>query len=324
MAAWIAPAISAIGSVAGGLLSMGGARESSANALQAAMLNYQLQKRIADQNYEIATAGKEDARGNKIVYEPGVGWKQYLTPASRSLVNQSDAIQRQQHTDWLGRGQDERRNAFNRRIIEGLTASPLLDEIRYQYGAPSREGVVGADKIAGVTAASENAENARSGFASAALRSGQGFVPLGRTLQDGDKGAVTGIRTALAKSDANASPLFESMRNNWMQGRLNPYNTLATRASNIENMPFNPEGITGPLDTSMMHSANAGVSGMSRAGLGLGSAANPLIAAMGQQPNWGSFVGGINNNIKELMHEIFKERERPGDKSAAYAARPVF
>lgn len=304
--ALIMAGISAAGSAASGglnLLAQSGQQRNQYAALQEAIADRQFRQRQLDQQYELATAGQTDARGNQVRYVPGRGWVTDLTPASQSMLNRSDAVQNQGYVDWLGRGQEERRGAFNRRLAESQAASPLLDAMRYGYGAPSREGVAGAHKVANVTGASEGADQARSGYAAAALRTGSGSIPLQSTVASIDRGATQGIRSALAHGDEDAGPLYEQMRDQFNQGRLNPYNMLASRASNTENVPFNPESISGGLDAASLARSRGATDSTAKGLAAYGNPQNSIIAAMlGQKtPNYDTFVGNLTDTIKPFF-----------------------
>lgn len=294
------------GSLASGAMNLFGQsrqQDNSQAALQMAMQDYMLRKQQMERQYELATAGQQDARGNRVRYVPGRGWVTDLTPQSQSMLNRSDAVQNQGYVESLGRGAEERRGAFNRRLTEGSAASPLLDAMRFGYGAPSREGVSGANKIAQVTGASEGADQVRSGYAGAALRTGSGSAPLRTTVANIDRGATQGIRSALAKGDADAGPLYTQMLDQFNQSKLNPYNLLASRASNVENMPFNPEGISGGLDAMSLSRGKSAGDTFAKGAAGFSGAANPVIAAMiaQRQPNYDTFVGGLTDNLKNLF-----------------------
>lgn len=303
--------IGAAGSLASGAMNLFGQSQQAGNqqnALQMAMQDYQLRKRQAEQQYELATAGQQDARGNKTRYVPGQGWVTDLTPQSQSMMNRSDAVQGQQYVDSIGRGADERRGAFNRRLSEGSTANPLLDAMRYGYGAPSREGVAGANSIANVTGASEAGDQARGGYNAAALRTGSGSAPLQGTISSIDRGATQGIRSALARGDAEAGPLYQQMMDQFTAGKLNPYNQLASRASNIENMPFNPESISSGADAmGAMRAKGAGDTNAKGAGFMYGSM-NPIMMSMLSQktPNYDTFIGGLTDNLKNVFSQGIK------------------
>lgn len=308
MAGWIA-GVGAGGALLSGALNLKGQSDANANAgnaLQVAMQNYMLQKKMADQQYELSTAGSTDARGNKTTYVPGVGWTTTPTAQTRDLIQQSDAIQGMRGQRELTTGASDYSRNFNRRLSEGSAANPMLDAMRYKYGAPNRDAVVGADKIAGVTSAGEAGDAARSGFASSALRTGTGVVPLGRTMAGIDSGTTQGIRSSLARSDANANPLYEGMLANFNKTRLDPYNMLATRASNPEGSGFQPENISSGLDASLQQKGYVGAATNGRQGTALAASTNPMIAAMmAYKPvNYDSMSNGITANLQALLRSM--------------------
>lgn len=324
MAGITAALIGAGGSLAaGGLNLLGQSQQSnnSAQALQMAMLNYQLQQKQMERQYELATAGQRDARGNQTRYIPGQGWVVDTTPATQSLISGSDAVQRQGMTESLGRGRLERGQAFDRRQQEGVASSPLLMQFMNKYGAPNRDAVIGANNVANVTQASEGADAIRGGFTSAALRTGSGAVPLQQSLSSLDRGATAGIRTALARGDAEGGPLFQQMMDQWSAGKLNPYNTLATRTSNVENMPFQPESLSGNLDATGLNRAASAA----RFGANNQPNSNALLAAMmGQRmPNYDTAVAGLTANLKNLPWDDWFGSGSSGASPAAKYGAPI-
>lgn len=287
-----------------GLLGAGNQQGIQSQQLQLALQNYLLQKKQVDQQYELATASRQDARGNKTRYVPGVGWVQDVTSGTRDLIQGSDAVQRQNIIDMLTRGRGERDLALDRRLTEGSVANTLLNEIKGGYGAPTKESVVGSRKIADVTGVSENADNAKSAYGTAALRSGITTDP--RNFSNIDKGAATGVRKALAEVDAGSDPLYQQHMSSYMTGKMQPYNTLASRASNIENIPFSPETASGNMDASMANAAAVGATrGTAGASEALYRGATPLSNAIGAQTQlpWGTFIGGLTENIKNMLRK---------------------
>lgn len=299
--------IGAAGSVGSGIMNLFNQGQQNRNQeaqLQLAIQNYNLNKQIADRQYELSTAGRQDVRGNRTKYVPGFGWTTDVTPGTRDLVSGSDAVQRQNIIDMLTRGRGERNLALDRRLTEGSAASPLLDAIRFGYGAPTKEGVVGAGKIAGVTGISENADNAKSGYGTSALRTGITTNPS--NFSNIDRGATTGIRKSLADADAGADPLYQAHLSSFTSGKMSPYNTLATRASNIENIPFTPETQSGNIDASLANAQAVGATtGTRGASEGLYRSMVPVLGAMNQRPvNYDTFIGGVTENLKGLLRGI--------------------
>lgn len=293
------------GSLASGAMNLFGQRQQQDNQaaqLQLALLNYQLQQKQRQQQYELATAGRQDARGNRTSYVPGYGWKTEVTPETSDAIKGSDAVQRQRILELLTTNEDERGMARDRRLTEGSASAPLLDQLRFGYGAPTKEGVIGANKIAGVTGVNENADNAKSAFQVAAMRSGGNINPT--VMSNIDRGATTGVRKALADVDAGAGPMFDAHHSSWTTGKLQPYNTLASRASNVENIPFAPETQSGNMDASMANAASVGaMRGTAGASEALYRGMAPLASAYGAQrgPNYDTFIGGVTENLKNLL-----------------------
>lgn len=288
-----------------GLFGMGAAGQQQANQerqLQLAIQNYMLQKKQVDQQYELSTAGRQDARGNRTKYVPGYGWVQDVTSGTRDLIQGSDAVQRQNIIDMLTRGRGERNLALDRRLDEGNVSNTLLNEMKGRYGAPTKEGVVGANKIAAVTGVNENADNAKSAYGTAALRSGTTTNP--NNFSNIDSGAATGVRKALAQVDANSDPLFQQHMSSYMTGKMQPYNTMATRASNIENIPFAPETASSNMDASMANAAAVGATrGTAGASEALHRGAAGLSNAIGGQTPlpWGTFATGVGDVITDYL-----------------------
>lgn len=316
MSGWVAAA-SAGGALLGGALTLNGQQQqagNSASAMAQAQQNYLLQKRIADQQYELSTAGRRDARGNYTHYIPGRGWVTDLTPGTEGLIKASDAGQRNNLVTDLTRGATERTQNFQRRQEEGGIANSMMDALKYRYGAPSREGVSGAMKIAGVTGANEGADNAKSAIASAAMRTGTGTMPTAVNFANVDRGAVTGTRSALAKADMDAPNMYEAQLGNWTKNRSDPYNMMATRASNTDGVPFAPENVSTGVDAASMNAANTGASTVARGQGGPASAMNSILAANLQQkvPNYGATIGAGMDTILDFL----KKRKNDGIKNA--------
>ena len=300
------------GTALSGLLGLSGQQQQQANsaaAMQMAMQNYLLQKRIADQQYELSTAGRQDARGNYTHYVPGRGWVTDVTPTTQGLIAASDAGQRSNLVTDATRGSAERSQNFRRRQEEGGIANTMLDALKYRYGAPTQEGVRGALRIANYTGANEGADNAKSAIASAALRTGGASLPTAINFSNVDRGAVTGGRTALARADVDAPSMYEAQLGKWTENRVNPYNTMATRATNSDGVPFAPENISTGLDAVGANAAGVGASTVGRAVAGPATAMNSILAATALQnqsrPNYGMFAGGIT----DALTNFFKKKK---------------
>lgn len=290
--------------VAGGIMNLinqGKQQAQQENMLKMALTNQMMQADQASKQYELATAGRTDSRGNKVTYKPGVGWVTEVTPETADAIRGTDAVNRMHLIETLTRGGDERSLAFRRRLAEGGVADALIRQLAGGFGAPTKEGVTSKNKVAAVTGVSENADNAKRGYAIQALRAGSSINP--QDFSGIDRGTTTGIRKALADVDATADTSFEGTKAGYINNKLGPYGTLATRAANVENVPFSPDSIGPSLDASM---ANASVSGNSKIASGseaLYRGFAPTLAAAGniKQPNYDTFIGGVGQILQGML-----------------------
>lgn len=297
-------AASGLGSIFG-LFQQGQQSSNNAQMLALAQREQAMQELLAQKQLELSMAPRTDARGNTVYYMPGVGWQTSLSPTTQAIINSSDALTRQGMVNQLGRGELERSLSFNRRLQEGAAADPLLRAVMNGYGAPTKAGVGGTNAVADATAVGENADNMRRGFSAAALRTGGSTVPLSQNLSQIDRAGTAGLRSSLARSDANADPLFQSQLRQFQAGKLDPYNMLATRAGNSSDVPFQPENLSSGLDAAGMNAAYTGASKAAGGSEALYRGEMPVMTAYGNQttPNYGlgitSFADALIGALKK-------------------------
>lgn len=296
--------------ISGGLGLMGQSAQSqqAANAMTMAQQNFLLQRKAQQDQYELSTAGQTDARGNYTHYVPGRGWVTDVTPETKGLITSSDANQRNNAVTALTRGRMEQGQNFQRRQQEGGIAQSLLDQYKAGYGAPTREGVQGQQRLAGVTGANETADNMKSGIAAAALRSGGSLLPVANNFANINRGAVVGTRSAIANADAASPGIYEAQKQNYTKSMTEPYNLMATRASNITDTPFTPENVSAGVDSTRQAADAYGQNSMSKAIGGPAAGINSILAASMQQkvPNYDLFAGGMTENIKNILKGMGK------------------
>lgn len=275
---------------------------------------------LAQLQTQMAMAPRRDARGNTSFYQPGVGWDTNLSPTTRSIIGSSDEMTRRGLINQLIRGEGERKSSFDRRLTEGQAADPLLRAVMYGYGAPTKEGVAGSNAVANATAATEQGDNIRRGFSSAALRTGEGTVPLASNMSQIDKGATAGLRTALARSDAEADPLFQAQLKQFQEGKLNPYGMLRASSSNSNDLPFQPENLSSGVDAGLLSGAIYGPRSVGGGSEALYRGLVPTMSAYGAQtrPNYGLAAAGMTDMIVELLKQsrgngIYQVGSKPFD-----------
>lgn len=305
MTGWIAGVGAAGTAIGGGLTLLGQGQQASqqAQAMQVAQQNYLLQQKMAQQQYELSTASRRDARGDVTSYVPGQGWTTTVTPTVKGIINSSDAITQDNLAKDITQGRPQRDQAFKRGQNEGETANAMLAAIQNGYGKPHAQGVAGANTIAGVTGANEIADNMKSGMAAAALRSGGSTVPLASNFSALDRNATNGTRSAIAQSKLTSPGMYNAQLEQYNANTINPYNTMATRADNPSGVPFQPENLSAGIDNQENQAAGLGQQTLSRGSPGAQTGANSMIAALlaQKQPDYGTFAGGLTANLKNLI-----------------------
>lgn len=301
--------IGAAGSVGSGILNLIGQSQQMQRqdrALDIQEENLIAQQMLARKQLELATASRTDARGNTVLYIPGQGWITHLSPDSASTVKMSDDLERKQMIRALTTGQaDESRN-FNRRLQEGAAADEFMGGLK--FGMPDRDVVRGRRTISNVTQAAEGADLAKNAVTGAALRTGASSGPVTQNVGTLNRAGAAGVRTALARSDDEADPLFTTMLQNAQKSKLDPYNMLASRASNSSGMAFKPENVSAGVDASL--GTAAGVGAMRGAWApGLGEASKGIAATLlgTRGPNYDTFVGGLTEQLLKFFEKDGKK-----------------
>ncbi len=272
----------AVASIFQQFLGQGKQNQAQQDAMEIQMQNLALQQKLADRQYELATATRQNARGDTTRYIPGQGWRVDNSPDTASRIATDNALNRAEGVRQFTQGEPIRDRNLRRQGDEGQAAEPLLEQFAQGWGLPTREGVKGKNTVANATAATEASDLNQNAANAAALRTGS-RMPSAIT----GKGA-TGLRTALASSDLQGDEMFQSMLKSAQGNKLDPYNVLATRASG--DVPRLPENLTGPLDAGLANASAVGAMRGVPSGAGIGDASKGLAAQLmigGNQPQVG-------------------------------------
>lgn len=268
------------------------------------------QNAINAKQMELGTAGRTDARGNKVMYVPGRGWVTYLGPEASTQQSMSDQLTRAEMIRQMVQGEPQRNREARSRTEAAAAAEPLLREFQSGYTAPSRAGVRGKRTISNVTNASENAGNLRSAATSTALRQGGSTVPLGSNLSSLNRNATAGIRSALARGDEEGDQMYDAMYKAWAGNKLDPYAALSAKATGTPS--FNSVDPGAEAATSLNQAATVGSmrgAGNSEA-VARGYAGFPgAFAAQQPMPSYDLFAAGVANILRNSMRSNNNKRE---------------
>lgn len=272
----------------------GGQQGAQKDAMQLQMENLAFQREQARRQYELATAGRTNARGDQTRYIPDQGWVVLNSPDTASRITNDNRLNTLETERQLSVNEPERNRASTRRVHESSAAEPLLSDFAQGYGMPTRGGVKGKNAIAAATAATEASDLNQNAAMGAALRTGS------RMPVSGSAKGATGLRTALAGADASGDQMYESMLKAAQGNKLDPYNMLATRASG--ETPRLPESLSGDLNSGLANAAAVGAMRGVGTGAGVGDATKGLAAQLmiggQQQPSYDAFAGVLAKVLK--------------------------
>ena len=274
-----------------------------------AQMQGDMQREMLRQQRELQTATQTDAYGNKIIYDPLQGWIPLLSERGQQMLAANTAAQEAETRKYFGRGQYEDDRAAGRRFEAGGEAERLMRELRNRYGAPTKEGVSGANAVAGVTAATEPADLIKSGAAAAQLRTGGNASGLARGSEALDRSTAQGVRTALARNDATSSPAFEEAFNNWRNNRLSAYKAYSGEAA--------PPGTVVPTSGTEALSAQLGARAARPMqinpyqGAAQNQATAELLKAMGAQKemDWGAGITAAGKLGLEAYEKYYPQQK---------------
>lgn len=304
------PFSAATGLASAGLTLFGQMQQQKQAAVQAALMQRQLnqQQRIADQQMELQTAGTRTARGDTTRYVPGVGWIEELSPGSRLLQGASDKEQLLRNTEDANRSREGRRQNFARRQEESSAADTLLREYRGVQGR-SRAGVEGALAERNLAAVQDPLDSTRQAVQMQALRSGSGAANVLDALSQ--RGRL-GTRSALAEARVQAPQVYEDEQSSRKSNTLNQYNTLATRASNTDDVPFEASNIADNLDLGAARSRALApqFGGVASAALARGGAGVLDALQRQTQPNYGAAAFGVGSSLSGLYNALFNRKDQ--------------
>lgn len=296
---------------AGGILSgiMGSRAQDEANAIQWA--NYQaqeqanfLQRIMAERQYELMTAGQTDARGDTVRYVPGVGWVTEASPMSQSLINATDREQLQRLTgDSQLRRQGLQENS-SRRMEEGRWADELMRRAQ-EVPEVSQQGII-QQLIARATEDTNAAyDDTINRTATQALRSGASNA--GDVMSSINRQRGSDVRKAGLDANIQGMDLYRQLTQGQQGFNSNLYNQIASRASNFEDVPFQPTNVNETLanrNTGQMAGAQGAMNNVI-------NSSGRVALRPGSEPDYSkaNMWGGAASNIGGMVESYFANQQ---------------
>lgn len=194
---------------------------------------------------EMATAGQEDALGNKIFYDPAThSWKVSLNPTSRATQVASDQEELNRLLTDLPRERVERGNAAYDRSEDRQIADTLRRRIidRSPMTADRLEGELYDAKARGIR---ENTDTISRQLATQGLRTG---VDPSRSLATLSRQLSESLGNAAGDARLEALTSADDINNKRTSNAIDQFGAMDSRASNISNTPFNPASLSAGLE----------------------------------------------------------------------------
>lgn len=265
------------------LLSFGAQRD----ALNSAQGASALQGVLAQRALDAQLAPVQDIYGNRTTYDPTAGWNTTAAPNIRAVLEQNIRNEQSRANELPGLAE--------RRGQEGQAADSLLREFTTTQSPYSLEGVR-ADLLGGARDSVNRAyEDTIGPVATQAVRSGESGLDIAGQLASR---RAKDLASAEGQARIAAPGQFESLNASRNARLLDPYNMLATRASNVDNAPFSPS----PLATTATQAqANQRASVTPAAGLGAVNTGNITNAAQLISQNNPPFTTNINSLLNAFQ-----------------------
>ena len=192
-----------------------------------------------DDSVTASHTGRTDSAGNTVSYDPVTNsWKTQVNPAIKALMDATTRIEHDAAVKGSYRREQGQEENFKRRGKVGNVANTMLDEYTHGVGAPSYEGMQGADTIARVTRAGAGRDSLTSAVARDLVRRGGSSAAGDLALRGIDTAANNNVRVAIADAQNDAPENWRKAYSSWASDLLNRRSPLAAEASNITDAPF--------------------------------------------------------------------------------------
>lgn len=267
-------------------------REANKIAQQSAAEQAALSQRMLD----MQSAPRVNARGDRSGFENGQ-WFVDLSPMGQSLQNASDEEELLRLVNDLSMRRSGIERNFERRSDEGVYADQLLR----QLSGPevyTPEGMADRFQTLAAKGISDRYDDITNRTTTQALRTGTSAAPILASL--GQQQADDMV-TAMLQAEIQGLGFGQQLEQGRTGNLLNQYNTMASRASNIDDTPFAPS--TAGVNAENNNAAMAG--GMLGAGqlaaYGNQNANNTLMqATAAQRSPWPSALAGVGGMLTQV------------------------
>lgn len=308
---------SGIGDILGSVAGLGSGVLGYLGQQDALDLSKNVAKSTAAQNQQMIDAMLapfRDARGNVVAYVPKnpkdptqpYGWTTELAPASKALVNATDAESFKQLTSDLPMMRSGMVTNYKRRADESAAADALLNE--FENGPRyTREGVHADLQNQAVSNVNAGYDRTINDILRQYTRAG---IPSDELMSKMGQERARDVSSAMTTADVEAPKAYEGLEASRASRLLDPYNMLAARASNVDDVAFNPSTISEGLSQIAAGNQRSAPYAGANLSSGTANAYNNVISGLGNQgkPLWDIGIG--LQNMLGGLDDIFKNRSQ--------------
>lgn len=286
-----------IASGIGGLVDtiFGGDSDEKSNKLAKKQLEFMMR---------MSQAGQEDALGNKMYYDSKTNsWKVKLNNTSRATQVASDEEELRRLTHDLPQQRTENDRSSMARSEDAGIADTLRRRIlnQRQITPQDLEGELYDAKARGIR---ETTDSLGSQLATQGLRTG---VNPKRSLDEISRTQSRQLSDASSDARLEAITGADDVNNRRTGSAIDQYGAMASRASNTNNVPFNPASLTSGLEaiSAGRQSALGGVANAGRTAVATTSVPSSYYGKLG------TAAGGLGDALAGILSSTSKKPTNP-------------
>lgn len=256
--------------------------KSSSDAKGSASENLAFQRQNADRNYQLSTATRTDAYGNRLRYDPKLNqWVTELTPQQQAIVSAGEREQRVGLTEDAGRNRDIRRRAEQRGVQAGDAFNKALSG--YEYDRPPGEAANRSDILRQIALAMNTGDRATAQLVGRQGLRQQGNMPV---INTGSLSPGAGQKLAQALLQARSTSLGETGQREQMHTSkylpaIQQFNQIANQGGDA---PINYSKVPDQFRAETEQAIKGVGDAVTQGGQGVNYASGQLTTASGKNP----------------------------------------
>lgn len=277
-----------IGAVLGGITGIVGAMmqaQAQKEATELGYANLRFQRDNARDQFNLATAGRTDAFGNKLDYNTTANeWDLNMTDVQEALA---DAFEKEQ---YAGYAEDAPRDRRLKRAQEGRSEQAFddYDDVRAEYlyspDQPDKSELLNDAMTDASIAANKVTSDRKGDLRTAAIRMGEG-ADIDSLLDEMFGQDIDAATTNIHKAKGAANAAFDQATQSWESSHINPMGFFTKVADDVGGASPMPWDTPNRIDNQQKSMAAAIQTALGNAGTQVGSAYSDTARLAGMSPD---------------------------------------